>query len=200
MKRKIFAFVFSVLSTVILPLSFSYAGDQEQSQTHGVNTNWEDFKRRCANPAQFGNQVPPSNIAIRCKIEKFSWKQMMTETATRLPSYQKMTTSLKSSKADIPETMTSVEANVQEFGLACPRFKEIVYSYEISKAVSCDEVKGATTIQALCAKIIDTDDQGGGMGVTRETGRIATTECKVQEARYEREQTQVKNDEDVSQK
>lgn len=145
----------------------------QAAATEPVDTgmSFADIKTACQDPAQFQNQIAPSNIQVSCKEIQTRWVAD-SDGAMAMQSSRQVTTSVISDKYTVSPSTQSVP--MAEQAMACPRFKEINESLETVRAVTCEEMiafQGSET--DFCVATLDNLKASNPAAiVTADTGKV----------------------------
>jgi hypothetical protein len=177
----------NTLALIVLVLGFGVQGMQaiagDNPKDDGKTTipsqplSWEDFKKACADPGQFGKQQPPSDIRIICKDTTTSWVGVESGQMD-LDSNRKITAEVKSDKFHVvPQTN---DAAVSDRTGSCTRYKEVEQVYMAPEVVvTCADIlnhKG--TLQEFCAtKVDESKGKNPKLTTTTDTNRAPIDTC-----------------------
>jgi len=120
--------LFTLIALSVIASGYANGGEAVSTVSFG------DFKSACTNPAQFHNQIAPSNIQITCRDVHTRWV-LDQVVAVSLPDTRDITTSLMSDKYAV--SAVTVPVNNEPASLGSPTYKQIV---EQSKLLACYRV------------------------------------------------------------
>lgn len=171
MRNLITAFIATTASALVFA--------SEPAKTIG----FDEVKAACLNPAQYQNQVAPTNIQVSCKDVQLKWVAT-TDGSVSLQTAHAVTTSVASDKYNVSPVSGVVDSAAQVF--ACAQFKQVSESLELVRAISCDEMvaytgsalefcsAAAATMRANNASAIVIADTGSTISLCPGSGAGAT--------------------------
>lgn len=123
-------FIILAISTVALAAS---AGAGDTIKILG----FDDVKAACLNPAQFQNQVAPTNIQVACRDVQLKWVASPDGTLS-LPTAHAVVASVISDKYSVAPMAANLDSADQV--LACPQYRQVSEVVDMVRAASCDEL------------------------------------------------------------
>ena len=160
----------NLITTVAMTLASAMVLASDPVRTIG----FDEVKAACLDPAQYQNQVAPTNIQVSCRDVQLKWVQT-SDGSVSLPTAHAVTTSVASDKYNVSPVSGTIDSASQV--VACSQYKQIVESLELVRATSCDELvaytgsavdfcsAAAATMRANNASAIVTADTGHAMSM-----------------------------------
>jgi len=128
-------------------MSFSTAANAAGDLTYA------QFVDSCQNPSSYGAQRPPQNIRVACKNVQTTWNPIEAG-GTTLEESRLLSTELFSDKYHV--VLQSFDVETPEFNVSCPRFREVVETSQIDKALTCEQVLVETRdLKEICIDAIN---------------------------------------------
>jgi len=122
----------SITSTLCCVAAFAASTVNAQQQL-----SFDELKAACQNPANYHNQVAPTNIQVSCLDVQTRWIPGNVG-STAADTSRQVTISVTSDKYSVA-AMTETQASPPQI-MSCASFKQIIEQVESVRAVTCDEL------------------------------------------------------------
>ncbi len=103
--------------------------------------SWNTLKEMCENYRDFGAQVPPEDIQVKCEV-RTQKTQIVGSQELVFPSSGVVTMSITSSKANVNTNMGSIA--IDPVKVSCPVIAQVKQTAAGSFPSSCQELRGYT--------------------------------------------------------
>ncbi len=134
-------------------LTFTLAVTALSSGAFAGELSYADFVKSCQNPGAYGHQRPPESIKIQCKNVLKGWEPIEAG-STALTESRCLSAEVFSDKSHV--ALENFTVAVPELNVACPRFRQVVETSQIEKALTCAQVIAETrTLKEICIDAID---------------------------------------------
>lgn len=135
-------------------IATSFTALMSMSQVYAAGgLTYDKFLDSCKNPSSYGAQSPPQNIHLSCQNVQTTWNPIEAG-GTALDESRVLSTELFSDKYHVVLQDFAVET--PEFNVSCPRFREVVETSQIDKAMTCDQVLAETRdFKEICLDAIN---------------------------------------------
>jgi hypothetical protein len=100
--------------------------------------SWSALKQMCENYKDFGAQVPPEDIQVKCEMNT-QYTEVIRNTEVKFPGYGSVTISISSSKANVAPSRQSLP--VPGTVVACPVVARFAQRASGTFPSSCEELK-----------------------------------------------------------
>ena len=112
--------------------------------------SWNALKDMCKNHEEFGAQIPPTNIEVKCQTKR-KYTGVIGSKQISFPSSGTMTATITSSKADVNPSSSSLK--VQDVVVDCPIVAKFQQGASGTFPTTCEEIEGYTnTVADFCAE------------------------------------------------
>ena len=161
----------AVLSLVLAVSSSAFADKPKDQPVPSkglpkLELTWDNFKKFCANPNDFGRQEAPREIVISCSESKTTWKPVPG--SFNMPVAHTFYASVNSSKAVVSTAALPVPAEA-ELG-ACGKYQQYTQTFKTGdRSITCDELNSMkdNSLESICSAQIG-KDKGKGNGEINE--------------------------------
>ena len=117
------------------------------------NISFEQLKLACKTPEKFQNQIKPTSIKLECKDRLIKWIPSGEGTAP-LTVLRYISHNVSATKYTVPTTREEVQ--VAPIAAACPLYKQIEETVNLSQDVACEQIEGYEgSATKLCGELID---------------------------------------------
>jgi hypothetical protein len=132
---------------------------------------YQEFVDSCAEPARYGQQVPPTQIKLVCKNTAVGW-QAIESGSIGLDESRTITGELFSNKFTVG--LQSFMLATPEFNVMCPRLREVSSAAEIEISLTCDQiVSDDRSVEEQCQDNLDQAiNENPDIVVQTPTGRV----------------------------
>lgn len=118
-----------------------------------TDLTYDDFKKSCLEENYLGQQRPPQKIKILCKNAMTSW-QAIESGPLALEESRSINAELFSDKYHV--SSADFQIATPEHVTTCPRFREVIQSVTLERALTCEQVKADDQdLKDLCLQVID---------------------------------------------
>jgi len=108
-----------------------------------------DLKLACKDPGAFHNQLPPTDIKITCKDERYEWVPAGHDDAT-FHNRRTVSSSAVTSKPNVAAPMVAEKCDWPDTDMKCGGVKEVCKTVEMEFSVTCDEVLLMESVNKFC--------------------------------------------------
>ncbi|RLA66950.1 MAG: hypothetical protein DRQ88_04765 [Epsilonproteobacteria bacterium] len=146
-------------------LAFANVNTSEYPQGD-VEDFWDRIKAACEDPDSAGNQLPPSNILIKCEDVNYTWVPGKNGDSVNLPQSGEMTVSIFCDK-DLGELTEDFSYELPPIKVPCPRYIQMKnYTSITVQGVTCEEIKDVDSVVEWCKeKLMDGDSESKPTGL-----------------------------------